>query len=177
MTGLDPEVNVEFIVGRDLLTRASAADRETVARFLLALLASGGVVSLAQTVPGLGQRLSPLAAGLLARLAKKVAAAEESAYADASSDLAGWRPEDLAAAFRQAGGRDVTVEVQQFTDPRRVSERELDAWLAPASSYGRALGAGLSPEELGHLKEALRRQLLGRETPWTRTVAFVIARK
>ncbi len=177
MTGMDPEVRLDFVVGRDLATRASAADRGALARFLLALLRPGGAVSLAQTVPGLGQRLSPLATGLPPSVAAKAAAAEDAAYSEPSSSLVGWREEDLAAAFRTGDAREVSVELQQLSDPRRVTERELEAWLAPQSAYGRALASALSPKELSHLRETLRSQLVGRETQWNRTVAFLIARK
>jgi putative ATPase len=177
MTGMDAGLRLDFIVGRDLLTRASGSDREAVARFLLALLAPGGAVSLAQIVPGLGQRLSSLAAGMPEELADKLRAAEDRAYSDGGNDLVSWREEDLANAFRNAGARTVSVELQQFTDPRRVTERELDAWLAPEAAYGRALAADLSPPELDQVRTTLRSALVGRESRWTSAVAFLIARK
>ena len=177
MTGLEPGVRMDFVVGRDLLTRATAADRHAVARFLLALTAAGGAVSLAQVVPGRGQRLSALMTGLSRGVADALAAAEEQAYSRAADELVGWNERDLADAFTAAGASDVSVEVQPFTDSRRVTDRDLDAWLAPGSSYGRALAAGLSDQERGELRSALHSQVAGRDVPWTSTVAFVIARK
>jgi len=176
-TGMDPAVRVDFVIGRDLFTRVSAADRGALARLLLALLAPGGTVSLAQVVPALGQRLSALAGPDEPALARKLADAEERAYSDASSPLVSWRETDLAEAFRSAGANEAEVQLERFPDSRRITDRELEAWLAPDSAYGRALAAGLTAAELDRVRSAFRSQLFGKATAWTSPVAFLIARK
>ena len=176
-TGMDPEVRVDFVVARDLFTRVPGSDRQALARMLLAFLGPGGAVSLAQVVPALGQRLSSLAELADADLARKLREAEERAYSDASSPLVGWREGDLAEAFRVAGAREVTVETARFPDARRITERELEAWLSPEAAYGRALAAALSPTEMEHVRSRLREKMVGKEAAWTSTVAFLIARK
>jgi hypothetical protein len=175
--GAEPDVKVDFVVGRDLFTRAAASDRAALARTLLGYLAEGGALSLAQVIPALGQRLSAFAARLPAALVKKIATAEEAVYTDPASDLVSWKETELADAFRDAGAREVAVEIQQFTDARRISERELLGWLAPGSPYGRALAASLTPSELDQAAEAWKGALVGRETAWTSTVAFLVARR
>jgi putative ATPase len=178
--GLDPALRFEFAVGRDLFTRTPAARRSALLRLLLALLAPGGMLSLAQVIPGRGQRLSSLldwgAGRADTTLAEKVAAAEERAYADAANPLVNWGPEELAAECRAAGAREVKVEVESYTDARRITVRELDAWLARDSSYGRALSSGLGPGELSQFESLLRAQLPGAEVSWTTAVAFLVAR-
>ena len=174
--GMDPAIRFDFVVGRDLFTRLPAGDRLAVMRLLLAVLARGGALSVAQVIPRLGQRLSALVPLDGAALFKKLAAAEERAYSDPSSDLVSWSLGDLEAAFREAGARDVSVETEPVPDTRRITEREMELWLAPDASYGRALCEQFSPEELASVRDALRSQLVGRETSWTSMVAFVVAR-
>jgi hypothetical protein len=175
--GLEPGLVFDFIVGRDLFTRASRADRVLLARFLLSLLAADGALSVAQVVPGRGQRLSSLIDAGDPALVEKLRAAEERAYTDPANDLVSWREEDLAAALREAGAREVRVETERSQDERRVTGRELEAWCSPGSSYGRALAGGLEPVEIARVRELFTAQLLGREVPWATTAAFLIAWK
>jgi putative ATPase len=180
--GLEPDLRFELVVGRDILTRMAASARTAVMRLLLSLLAPGGMLSLGQVIPGMGQRLSELlewgataGPGAEADLRGKVAAAEDRAYSDASNPLVCWGPDDLAAACREAGARGVRVVTERLTETRRITNRELDAWCAPGSLYGGALSAGLTPSEHAAFQAMLRSQLAGKEAPWGSTVAFVTA--
>jgi putative ATPase len=175
--GVDPAIRFDFIVGRDLFTRLPASDRAALLGLLLALLAPGGVLSFAQVIPKLGQRLSALVVPGGTEIERKLEAAEACAYSESSNDLVNWDHADLAAACREAGALEVSVETERSVDSRRVSERELELWLAPDSAYGRALAAAFVPEELAQVREAFRAQLVGREVPWTSTVAYVLARR
>ncbi|MGA2379981.1 MAG: AAA family ATPase [Spirochaetia bacterium] len=175
--GVDPAIRFDFVVGRDLFTRMPASDRAGLTRLLLALLAPGGVLSFAQVIPRLGQRLSSLVSMENLALSKRLEAAEEEAYSDPSNDLVNWSHEDLAAACRAAGAREVNVETERSIESRRITDREMDLWLAPDSSYGRALAGGLAAHELARVDEAFRAQLIGREVAWTSTVASVVARR
>jgi putative ATPase len=172
--GVDPEVRFDFVVGRDMFTRLPSADRAALMRLLLACLAPGGVLSIAQVVPRLGQRLSSLVK-LDSSTAKKLASAEERAYSDPSNDLVSWDDTALEAAGRAAGAREVSVAREQSVDSRRITEHEMNLWLAPDSSYGKELAAELSAAELAQVHSAMRSQLVGRETAWTSTVAFIVA--
>ncbi len=175
--GTEPDVKVDFVVGRDLFTRASSPERAALARALMGYLADGGALSFAQVIPAHGQRLSAFCRGLPAELVKKIEAAEDLVYSDPANDLVSWKENDLAEALRDAGASEVTVELQRFTDARRISERELLGWLAPASPYGRTLVTALTPPEIHQAAEAWRAALFGRETAWTSTVAFLVARR
>jgi putative ATPase len=176
------EVRFEFIVGRDLFTRMAEAERRSTIRLLLGLLAPGGKLSFAQVVPGAGQRLSALldwggdAAEARPQLAAKLAEAEERVYADKANPLVSWRAEDLAADCRECGASEVTVELETYTDARRVTAKDLDLWLTD-SAYGGALAAGLTSVELAQVGAMMRSQLQDRETAWSRVVAFVVATK
>jgi putative ATPase len=175
--GVEPGVRFDFIVGRDLFTRVPPSTRSPLAGLLLSLAAEGGVISLAQVIPGRGQRLSTLIAEDDPTLAKKLEAAEEHAYADPSNELVSWREDDLAAAFREAGAGEASAATERSVDTRRITEREMEAWLAPGATYGRALSAGLSAAELTRVQGLLRSRLVGRDVPWASVVAYLIARK
>ncbi len=175
--GVEPGARFDFVVGRNLFTRVPASLRTSLARLLLSLAAEEGVLSLAQIIPGRGQRLSTLVREDDPALAKKLEAAEERAYADPSNDLVSWREEELAAALREAGAREVRVATERSLDTRRITEREMEAWLAPGATYGRALSAGLEPAELARVRGIFRSRLVGREVSWASVVAFLIARK
>jgi putative ATPase len=198
------EVRFEFIVGRNLFTRMAPAERRSTISGLLRVLTPGGRLSFAQIIPGSGQRLSSLldwggdgagtqgraahapgdgagagsarASGASAPLAAKLAAAEERVYADKANPLVSWRAEDLAADCREAGAAEVTVELETYSDARRVTAKDLDLWLAD-SPYGRALAAGLTSAELAQVGAMMRSQLQDRETAWSSVVAFVVATK
>ncbi len=174
--GVEAGVRFDFVVGRDLFTRRSADERRALACLLLGLLAPGGALSFAQVIPGLAQRLSSLLDWDSPTLADKLHAAEECVYSDSSNDLVSWRQEDLADACRRAGAAEVNVETERYADARRITDRELDLWLAKDSTYGRALSAGLTAKELAKVHELFRSRLPGREVAWTSTVAFVVAR-
>jgi hypothetical protein len=160
-----------------------AAERGASARLLAALLTSGGTLSVAEIVPRMAQRLSSLldrgadGAGAPAGLAEKLAAAEDHVYADADNPLVCWGPEDLAALLRQSGFDDVSVETQRYTDARRITNRELDAWCAPESSYGRALAHFLEPDDRALVAKLLHERLAGRDVAWSSTTAFIAARR
>ncbi len=172
--GLEADLRFEAVVGRNLLTRSSG-HRDVFARFA-ELLAPGGALSLAETVPSMGGRLSGVLDLGDARLATALEAAEERAYRDARNPLVNWRPEALADAAAAAGFQDVSLGVERFSEPRRVTEREIASWLSAESSYGRALREALSEEERSRLR-ALLDALKGRQVSWSTTVAFLSCRR
>ncbi|MGO9308338.1 MAG: AAA family ATPase [Spirochaetia bacterium] len=175
--GVDPEIRFDFVVGRDLFTRLAAPDRDALMGLLLAIVAPGGALSIAQVIPRLGQRLSPLVRLDSPDLAARLESAEERAYSDTSNELVSWSHEDLAAAGRAAGAREVSLETERFIDARRITEKEMNLWMALDSSYGRALDGALDPHERELVRRAFREQLIGREVSWTSTVGFVVAWK
>jgi len=173
--GLDPGIRFDFVVGRDLFTHLPAADRARVMRLLLAGLAPGGVLSISQVIPRLGQRLSSLVR-LDSAILKRLESAERRAYSDPFNDLVSWGSGELETASREAGAREASVETEASIDTRRITEQEMELWLAPDSSYGKALAVELSAAEVVLVHDAMRSQLVGRETAWTSTVAFLVAR-
>ncbi len=173
LLGIEPGMRFELIVGRNIFTRMNAQERAVTASLFAALSAPGGMVSFAEIVPRLAQRLSSLLEP--GALVEKLAKTEERAYSDAKNPLVAWGPEELAAALAEAGYNSVSMQTQSFTDTRRMTNREIDAWCSPGSSYGRALASAFSPDELPLLQNLLRAQLVGRDIDWVSTVAFATA--
>src|SRR5208337_4935640 len=132
--GVDPALRFDFVVCRDLFTRLPALERDALLRLLLALLAPMGALSLAQVIPRLGQRLSSLVRMDNSAIAKRLETAEERAYSDPSNDLVNWSHGDLAGACRSAGARQASAEVEPMIEVRRITERELELWLASDST-------------------------------------------
>jgi putative ATPase len=178
--GIDQDIRFEFVVGRNLFTRLSSEQRSSVLRLLLSLLAPGGRLSVAEVVPGMAQRLSALIdtarAANGAKIVEKLQAAEERAYHDASNPLVSWGPEDLARAAREAGAADARVELECYTEVRRITAKDLDAWLSPGSSYGRAVAEAMSPADRDDLIRLLHGQFEGKEIGWSSFMAFLVGR-
>jgi putative ATPase len=175
--GIEESLSFEIILGRSLFTRATAAERAALARLLLELSAPEGSLAFAEVVPGLAQRLSALLPVQGNGLREKIAAAEAGLYAGRAHPLLAWGPEDLATAFREAGAAEARVETETFTEERRISARDIDAWLAPGSPYGAAVLGAVSRDAYDELGAALRERVAGRPVPWTSTVAFLRVRR
>ncbi len=177
--GLDEELRFEAIVGRNLLTRASASERRDAIALLASLLAPGGRIALAEVVPAMAQRLSALLDFGRAPngLRQHFEDAEERAYTDPSNPLVAWGPDDLARAAAEAELAEVTATTDALGEKRRIGERELAAWLSAGSAYGRSLADSLSAEEQQQVAQLLSRQLLDRELDWTTTVALLVGKR
>jgi putative ATPase len=178
--GIDRDIRFEFVVGRNLFTRLGAEGRTSTLRLLLSVLAPGGRLSVAEVVPAMAQRLSALidpaaAAGQSRALVEKLQAAEERAYHDPSNPLVSWGPDDLALAARDAGAVEAHVELESYNEVRRITARDLDAWLSPDSAYGRAVAEAVPAEDRVELSHLLRGQLEGKEVGWSSFMAFLVA--
>ena len=176
----------ESVVGRNLTVRS--LDRAGVLGVLLRLLAPGGRLALAETVPSLGTRLFLAAGveGLSGTLRDKLLRAEEDIYEDPANPLLAWGPEDLESAARAAGLRDAVLAVEYFEERRFISESNLAAWFGPALSGQKSPGA--APAERTYaalltvrLEEGEKRdfaawaseRLTGKTLVWKTCVAFL----
>jgi putative ATPase len=139
-----------------------------------ALLPSGGRVALLQSVPSRGQRLSRF---LAAEDRARLEAAEASFFADPSQVRLSWTPEELAAAFKDAG---FAVDVADADDEeeRRIGERELAAWFdAEKSSWGAHMRRALGDAEFVRLRAAVRELVEQGPLPWKRGAVLLRAEK
>ncbi len=174
-----PDLRVDVIIGRNALTRSDIwAARLPI---LQGLLAAQGRLSLAEVVPGGGQRLYALAqAEALAQdLRQRWAAAEEALYDNEADPMVNWGAEALEQAILAAGFRQAAVGVRVEQTELLVTRNQVERWFAPVEGeeprYLAHLRAHLAPEEIAQIEGLLRRELAGQVTPWQRTIAFVVA--
>ncbi|GHV81521.1 ATPase AAA [Spirochaetia bacterium] len=144
-------------------------DAETVfteyARRALALLADGGDMTVLQSPPLLGERLSRIIrdeCGSPPDLAEALAGAEAAFYAPetaAAADAAGWWAWDgelLERSFTQAGFH-INLAVLDQAEERLLSERDIAAWFdAEHSSWGMRILAALGEPEFLRVRALLR---------------------
>ena len=154
-----------------------------MAALLAGLLAQGGIVSLAESVPRYTQRLYALLelGSLGPALSEKVRAAEEAIYAAADDPLVNWTERDLENAFKAAGLSDVRVDLEQTMAETVVTPAMLARWFGPTASGGRPsyrqrLAAALTPEELAAVQSLYERQLTNRPVQWRSVTAYLVAR-
>ncbi len=179
-------IRFDAAVGRNVLGRS--ADPARALSALLGVLAPGGVVSLAETVPALGTHPGQLLKGdfLAGDLGRRLAQAEEALFRDPADPRLGWREADFAAAFRRAGFEVEAAEVEEQEQERRLGPEEIARWFSPAmqtspgsappGSYAGRLARLLAPGDLEPLEKAFREQLAGRTVPWKTAVLFIRAR-
>ncbi len=176
------DVRWEVAFGRNALT--DIPDKAAVLRRLAGRLAPGGVLRLAETVPGLGQRLYALADGrrLSPELLERWREAEEALYARADDPMVNWGPAELERALSEAGWQsDEIVPVAQELE-LTVSPAQVERWFAPAApgareSYVDHLRRMLDEEAIAAVHQALAAQLVGQTVRWKSVWVFVAARR
>jgi putative ATPase len=173
------EVRFELIVGRNALLRQ--AERRQALACVAGLLAAGGALVLAESIPRHTQRLHQLLAadalptGLLAGLTQ----AEEAIYAQEQDPMVNWDTADLVSWLEEAGLRVRNSQELDATLQVMVTPAMLDRWLTDSPSgdrpsYAQHLLRCLPPADVDRIAAAFRACLTGRTVPW-RSRAVVIA--
>lgn len=174
------DVRFDAIIGRNVF--ADIEDRAEALDALAGLLAPGGVISFADTVPRQSQRLTDLLRleGLGPELAARVCAAEEEIYADPDNPRVTWEPDDLAALWSAAGLVDVEVETETLRATRRLSHQHLGAWFNPGGDKHRTFASflrrHLDTAELKKVRFYFEEALVNRDVVWSTTYAYIRAR-
>ncbi len=173
----DGEVRFDAIVGRNVF--ADIEDRTSAIVAIAGLLAEGGMISFAETVPRLSQRLTDLVRldRLGADLAARVLQAEEAIYADPANPRVTWEPKDLAALWSAAGLVEVEVETETLKAHRRLSHQHLGNWFNPGGDKHRTFASFLrrylDAAELKRVRHYYEEMLLNKDVPWSTTYAYV----
>ncbi len=175
---LDEPVRFDVILGRNALT--AQADKAARLRELWQLLAPGGRLALAQTIPAATQRIYALVQrdSLPADLAQEWQAAEEAIYSAVGDPLVNWDAGALGDMAQAAGFEQVSVETVAGTSELRVTPALLARWFAEAEdggrpSYMQRLAQRLDGEALAFVRALIEQQLLGQSAPWASTVAYL----
>ena len=176
----DPDLRFDAVIGRNSL--GSLADREGPARRVVELLAPGAVLSLAETVPRLGQRLTSLVplTALDEELARRLRRAEEEIYQDEGNPRVAWEPADLQRLWSEAGLTSVRVDTEVLTASRRIVSRDLGRWFNPGGekhgTFAAYLSRHLEAGEVGQVRRLFEESLMNREVEWSTTCAYVTGR-
>lgn len=168
----------EAIVGYNALLRS---ENKTLGfSQLVGLLAPNGKLSIAETVPQAGQRLSEflteddMDAGLLATCR----IAEDELYAGENGGLTGWDVDTLTQNCVRAGFSEVNSYTRVYMETRTVGTGDLDSWftIQPGKmTYGSALEKHLGQDQIKSIFKAIAGKIADIEVPWKRTVAFLSA--
>ncbi len=177
--GEEAALHFDAIIGRNALGRV--ADKAAAARQLAALLAAGGRISLAETIPAHTQRLYHLvdAAELPAPLVARWHAAEEAIYRVADDPLVNWDEHTLLAVFT-AAGLETSGTLERELSELQITAAQLGRWFGAVTTEGRPsyahhLRRQLSADELTTIEALLRGQLLNRTVHWHTTLFYLNA--
>ncbi|MCD6290365.1 MAG: methyltransferase domain-containing protein, partial [Anaerolineae bacterium] len=177
----DADVRFDAVIGRNALTRHP--DRPAALRRIVALLRSGGRLSLAEAIPRRGQRLYRLVPldRLDPGLAEQVVQAEEAIYADPDDPMVNWDAPELKAALEHAGLSDIHLEVVEQPTEVHITPALIERWFRSTPegrpSYSQRLAVRLSAEQLDEVRDLFARTLTGQTVTWTSVIAYVQARR
>jgi putative ATPase len=185
------EVRFEAIIGMNLFLKEP--DRLQMIRKLHALLAEGGSLALAETVPRHAQRLSEYlgADEIDAGLLEEFKTAEDAVYlrteaADNTGDglprgtvLTDWDEKDLVADIESGGFADSRQQLKFFEESRIITEKDLDRWFGTEkrSIYGVTMSHHLDLKEIKTIKNKLSSRVVGAPVSWKKSVAFLSAKR
>ena len=176
----DDHIHFDAIVGRNVF--ADIEQRDSVIATIAGLLATGGTISFAETVPRLSQRLTDLVKldSLGQDLAARILQAEEAIYADAGNPRVTWDPQDLAAMWSAGGLVEVEVETETLQAQRRLSSQHLGSWFNPGGEKHRTFASFLrrflDTAEVSAVRHHFEDLLLNRDVQWSTTYAYVRGR-
>jgi len=136
------------------------------------LLAPSGDVSIMQSPPMLGERLSRVISGecgVSSLLTEKLAASEEGFFTQ-SSDKAGswwtWNADDLVNSFEKAGFI-VNLSILDNCEERFISKKDISLWFdTKNSAWGSFMASSLGENELQALRTSLEVRANEGPIPW-----------
>ncbi len=171
----------EVVIGRNVLTHL--ADKAQAVSTIAQLLKPDGRVVLTEIVPHYTQRLNQLVdlSTLSAELVARIQQAEEAIYAQPLDPMVNWTDHDLAAIFEPTAWRDVQTIAETLTSDRQIGREQIARWFATAPIGQRLtfaqhlLAAGLTAEEVAHLRHLFEQQLAEQVVAWQSRVVYVTA--
>lgn len=174
----EADVRFDIVLGRNALV--DTTDRSAALRSVTELMAPGGRLRQAETVPRLSQKLCDLVnLDLLdnADLAQRVLKVEAAIYADVDNPRVTWTPQDLCRGWQEAGLINVEVVVHQYHSRRRLTHAHLGQWFNPGGELHRTFASYLRRElaaaELKTVRHFFEEHLIHKEVEWRTSVAFV----
>ncbi len=169
---LEEGLRFEAIVGRNLLSRLPKD--KIVIPMLKSRLTDDGVISIAETVPSGGSRLSHFVTGGHQSLFAQLSQAEDLIYGDKDNPLTSWSEQDLSVAFEDEGF-EVEASPEDDMEMRAITTEDVERWIT--RSYGPALqNAGENPD-IEKLISELTPLLADRTVRWKHRIIVLKAKK
>jgi putative ATPase len=145
------------------------------------LLARGGSLVLAETVPSKAQRLYDLLGeeAIEPALWSSWRDAEEALYTTAEDPQLRWTPDDLRDRALACGFEQAEVRVRTITTKQRIGPELIERWFTPSQtaqpSYVDHLGQALEAEQIAAIRTLFERRLVNQLVPWNTTLALLRA--
>lgn len=161
------DVRFELMVGRNVFV--GATERKVLAESLRAIMASGGTLAVAESLPCYGQRLTDfvVADGSDDSHAwrERMSRYEEVLYHDETDPLLSWNEDVLSGELRAAGFFSVQLEWFELQREQRLNVEQLRRWFCdePGSYASRLVRAGACRADIERLSAALP---VGRNVLW-----------
>jgi putative ATPase len=171
LASLEEGLQFEKILGRNLLSHLD--EDKALLALLFGRLADGGILSIAETVPSEGSRLSELIDSNIP-VKQLLLEAEASIYGKEGSSLANWNTGDLKQAFEESGWP-CECHVLDLYENRFITQEDIRRWIT--SSYRLAWEQGNTPVALEPTVSELTSLLAQKTHRWKHHTVLVRAAK
>ncbi len=178
-----PEIALfDLVIGRNIFTRVD--DKAALTSIIKQTVKPGGRLVLAEIIARHTQRLYRLVdlSRLDDDLARRVAAAEETIYANANDSMVNWDGADLQMALEHAGFETVEMHTEVANSDRHIGAGQVTNWFTVEENRGRPtyaqhlIAGNISIDELARVKQIFERQLAGQVVNWQTTMVYIKAR-
>jgi putative ATPase len=167
---LDPELQFEHIVGRNIFTRLQ--QQRDLVHPILQRLSEHGTFITAETIPSLGSRLSHFAQE--DETISALESAEAHLYGAMGNSATSWGFDELLEIFPRVG-YEITTSELPGTEQRMLHHEALRRWIA--QSYIPAWEANGETWDAEQVVRRITQTLENREVTWKQTIAVITVRK
>jgi putative ATPase len=169
-------VKFDLITGRNAL--AKFAMRKAIATLLFRLTKEGGTLSLVETAPRWGQRLTELVdpARLDAAILIRLKEVEETLYLDPLDFAVNWTEADIESILSAAGYHRIELSREDFALERRIDAADLARWL-DGGKLNAKISESFKPNEVKVINKVLKEELVNKSVQWRKPLFFIRAQK
>ena len=166
-------VRFELVVGMNAFIREPK--RAQALQLISGLMAPGGRLALADTIPRHAQRLSDMldSTRIEEKLIARFRLAEDRIYNGGVPGMTDWDENQLLADCEYAGFHDSRAQLEYFDEIKVLSDGDLESWFTPSSHYGKLMGENLTETEIETIRCFLSTNFCGKPIPWKRAVCLL----
>ncbi|MBN1757575.1 MAG: AAA family ATPase [Chitinispirillaceae bacterium] len=170
----------DAIIGRSVLTKIT--DKKKLIGRIAGLLAPGGRIVLAETVPSAGQRLSALVdfSEIDPQARALFVECENDLFADRDDPMVNWTAKSLGDDLSAVTDGSCMVTTQALRERRRIKPGDIDFWFRVTDGTTERLSLGercarrLDEATVRIIRELFHRKLDHQEVEWHSEVAYVV---